>query len=53
MVSDYVFSYSSEKLKEYVDDSPQAEYLIRYLGDLKAKICVLEDKYADKDYLVD
>lgn len=36
-----------------MDDSHQAEYLIRYLADLKAKTCVLEDKYVDKDYLVD
>jgi hypothetical protein len=55
MASDYVFSFSSEKLKKkkYLDDSHQAEYLIRYLAYLNAKTCVLEDKYVDKDYLVD
>ena len=53
MASDFVFSYSSERLREYLDDSHQAEYLIRYLADLDAKTCVLEDKYVDKDYLVD
>lgn len=53
MASDFVFSYSSERLREHLDDSHQAEYLIRYLADLDAKTCVLEDKYVDKDYLVD
>lgn len=53
MASDFVFSYFSERLREYLDDSHQAEYLIRYLADLDAKTCVLEDKYVDKDYLID
>ncbi len=53
MASDFVFSFSSERLREYLDDSYQAKYLIRYLADLDAKTCVLEARYVDKDYLVD
>jgi hypothetical protein len=31
----------------------QGKYLIRYLANLDAKTCVLEEKYVDKDYLID
>jgi len=52
---DYVFSFVSSNLNKHLGNSKQAKYLIGYLtGDpLNAKTCVLEDKYVDKDYMLD
>ncbi len=30
-----------------------AQYIIRYLGDLKTKTCIIEMKYIDKDFMID
>ncbi len=42
-----------EELREYIGYSCVANYLMRYLRDIDAKTCVIEEKYVDKDYLVD
>jgi hypothetical protein len=33
--------------------SGQADYVLRYLNELKAKTCVIEEQYVDRDYLID
>lgn len=50
---DYVFSFFSPNLKHHLGNSKQAGYLIDYLKPLNAKTCVLENKYVDKDYMID
>ena len=48
-----IFPFNSDKLKSHIGASSQADYLLRYLKDLKTKTCVIEDKYIDKDYMID
>ena len=50
---DYVFSLDSANLSEHLGKSNQAKHLIDYLKPLNAKTCVLENKYVDKDYMID
>jgi len=44
---------------EYNSDDPiwgsgdVSDYLYRYLRDIKAKTCIFEEKYIDRDYLID
>jgi hypothetical protein len=52
-----VFPFSKEVLKQpdCMGNSFQADYILRYLEDseINAKICVKEEKYIDKDFLID
>jgi hypothetical protein len=50
---DYVFSFFSNNLKGHLGDSRQGKYLIKYLRLLNANTCVFEDRYIDKDYMID
>lgn len=52
--SDPIFSFSWSNLDEYLS-SHQGRYLFHYLKNLSAnaKTCVLEEKYIDKDYMID
>ena len=50
---DYVFSFFSNNLKGHLGDSRQGKYLIKYLRLLNGNTCVLEDRYIDKDYMID
>lgn len=45
--------YSFTQIKDILGDSDQGKYLFRYLSELDAKTCVLENNYVDKDYLID
>lgn len=48
-----VCAFDNNNLFDYMGKSSQSLYLLRYLDDLKAKTVVVEDKYIDKDYLID
>jgi hypothetical protein len=48
-----VFSFFSDILNEHMGDTHQGKYLIHYLANFDAKTCVLEEKYVDKDYMID
>jgi hypothetical protein len=50
-----VFPFSPKLLagKDYLDNSDQANYIIRYLEEVHATTCVLETNYIDKDYMID
>ena len=52
-VNSIVFPFSSQDLKPYFKDSERGKYLLKYFDDLKAKTCILEEKYIDKDYMID
>jgi hypothetical protein len=41
------------EIKPIIGISCQSEYLYEYLLNKKAKTCVIEDNYIDKDYLID
>ncbi|NQE52494.1 hypothetical protein C5S29_02790 [ANME-1 cluster archaeon GoMg3.2] len=45
--------FSSNDFNAHLGNGNQAQYLIRYLNDLGAQTCVLEEEYIDKDYLID
>ncbi len=47
------FVYPINRISEFLMDTSQAKYCIEYLCDLKAKTFVREEKYIDKDYLID
>jgi len=42
-----------ENANKYLDNSPQANYIIRYMKEIGAKYILIEEKYVDKDYLID
>lgn len=46
-----VLSFSDGK--KALGDSQQGEYLRKYLSDIHAKTVIIEEKYIDKDYLID
>lgn len=48
-----VFPFDSNQLNHIWGNSEQANYLYKYLNNLDARTCVLEDNYIDKDYLID
>ena len=48
-----VSPFSSNNLKESLGDTNQGNYFLRYLSDLNAKTCVLEEDYVDRDYIID
>jgi hypothetical protein len=50
---DTVFQFKRERLIEIMRLSSQADYVLRYLDELKANTCVIEEQYIDKDYLID
>ena len=49
----FPFSPNVLREKEFLGNSNQARYLIRYLHDLGAKTCIAEEEYIDKDYMID
>jgi hypothetical protein len=51
--SHLVVPFCSEEVESLLGQSPQGEYLKRYLKDLGAKTCILENEYVDKDFLID
>lgn len=45
--------YPFSEIKPEMGASSQSEYLYDYLFNKKAKTCVIEENYVDKDYLID
>lgn len=48
-----VHPFTSGEIETYLGKSIQAKYISGYLSDLKAKTIVVEEKYIDRDYLID
>ncbi|HPW73546.1 MAG: hypothetical protein IPI63_06160 [Methanothrix sp.] len=48
-----VVPFCSDEVESRLGESPQGKYLKRYLRDLGAKTCILEEEYVDKDFLID
>ncbi len=51
----FPFSKAGLKQSELMGKSDQADYVLRYLDDdeIKAKTCIEESKYIDKDFIID
>ncbi|RLI81205.1 hypothetical protein DRP07_07830 [Archaeoglobales archaeon] len=45
--------FTSGEIETYLGESIQAGYIVHYLSELGAKTIVVEEKYIDKDYLID
>lgn len=45
--------YPLEEILPIIGDSDEAQYIYRYLKEIEAVTCILEDQYIDKDYLID
>jgi hypothetical protein len=41
------------KANSFLDDSKQAEYIIRYLTKIGCKTAIREESYVDRDYLIE
>ncbi|RZN36359.1 MAG: hypothetical protein EFT35_07990 [Methanophagales archaeon ANME-1-THS] len=48
-----LFPFSAENLECYLKKSKTGDYLLRYLNELDAKTCIIEERYIDKDYMID
>ena len=52
-ISGIVFPFNQTNFSALLGTSAQANYICQYLSDLKAKTCLIEKNYIDKNYLID
>jgi hypothetical protein len=52
-VNQIVLPFSLDSLKQFFKQSIKVRYIFDYLSELGAKTCIIEDRYIDKDYMVD